>query len=231
MTRDSSAFSPLVLAALAGGLGMAGCQWLVFVHAPLERTMGLVQKIFYIHLPVAWWGLISFFLSCLAGIAWLKSRDSKWDALSAAAAEVGMVCATLALATGCLWARRSWGVWWTWDPRLTTTLILWFIYAGYLALRSLPMPPERRSSLCAVVAIVGFLDVPPVFVSARLWRSIHPAVFASQSGGLAPEMAVAVIASVVCFGLIWIALLGLRFGQMRLQQRLDALPSPDGPGA
>ena len=119
---------------------MAFCQWLIYVYAPVEQSMGVVQKIFYFHLPVAWWCFASFFLSCISGILWLKTRRRKWDILSAAAVEVGMVCATLALITGSIWARHSWGTWWTWDPRLTTTLVLWFIYAGYLALRSMPLP-------------------------------------------------------------------------------------------
>lgn len=211
------------LAALAGGLALAACQWLIYVYAPVERTMGLAQKIFYFHLPVAWWTFASFLTACLAGAAWLRTRAERWDLLSAAAVEVGMICATLALITGSVWARHSWGVWWTWDPRLTTTLILWFIYAGCLALRSLPLPPDRKASLCAVVAIVGFLDVPLVFLSARLWRSIHPAVFASEGGGLEPEMAMAAVASVLSFGLIWGALLALRHGQMRMARALDRL--------
>lgn len=214
---------PLIPLAAAGGAGMACCQWLVYRYAPVEAAMGLAQKIFYFHLPVAWWCFVSFFTACAAAVAYLKTRNLKWDLLSAAAVETGMACATLALITGSIWARHSWGVWWTWDPRLTTTLILWFIYAGYMALRGMALPQERRASLGAVVAIVGFLDVPLVFLSARLWRSIHPAVFAAQGGGLEPEMAVAVIASVLCFGLLWAALLGLRYGQMRMAARLDAL--------
>ena len=99
--------------------------------------------------------------------------------------------------------------------------MLWFIYAGYLALRSMPLPSGGRASMCAVVAVVGFLDVPLVFLSARLWRSIHPAVFAARGGGLEPQMAVAVIASVLCFGLLWIALIALRYRQTLLEKRLD----------
>ena len=94
------------LLGLAGGLLMAFCQWLVYVYAPVEQSMGMVQKIFYFHLPVAWWCFVSFFLSCAAGVLWLKTRRPKWDALSATAVEVGMVCATLALITGSIWARH-----------------------------------------------------------------------------------------------------------------------------
>ena len=159
------------LLALLGGLAFACCQWLIYVYAPEEATLGLIQKIFYIHLPLAWWALISFFTVFLASIAYLLRRAPGADRLCAAAAEVGVLLSGLALVTGMLWARKSWGVWWTWDPRLTTTLIMWFVYAGYLVLRGLDLPPQRKSLVCAVVGVVAFLDVPLVFISARIWRS------------------------------------------------------------
>lgn len=215
--------SVIVFLALLGGVGMALCQWLVYGYAPVEQVMGIVQKIFYFHLPVAWWSFASFFVACVCSILFLITKKERHDILAGAAVELGMVCATLALVTGSIWARHSWGVWWTWDPRLTTTLILWFIYAGYMALRSMPMPHLRRSQLSAVVAIVGFLDVPLIFFSARMWRSIHPAVFASDKGGLEPEMALAAIASVCVFGLVWAALLAIRYGQMFMARKLDQL--------
>ena len=215
--------SRLALLALLGGLAMAVCQWLVFAYAPEEQVMGLAQKIFYIHLPLAWWGLISFALSCAAGILYLRTRAPKYNLLCASAVETGMLLCTLTLVTGSIWGRHSWGVWWTWDPRLTTALILWFIYAGFMAVRSMPLPESRRAALSSGVASAGFLDVPLVFLSARLWRSIHPAVFASEGGGLEPEMAVAVIACVVSFGAVWLAMLLLRYRQMLLARRLDVL--------
>lgn len=208
-------------AALAGGLAFALCQWLVFVYAPEERVMGQAQKIFYFHLPLAWWGLVSFGVACAAGILHLVKRLPRHAQLADAAVEVGMVFCTLTLATGSIWARHSWGVWWTWDPRLTTALILWFIYAGYLALRSMPMPRARRASLCSAVAVAGFADVPLVFLSARLWRSIHPNVFAAQGGGLETEMAVTAAACVLAFGLVWLPLLIIRYRQTGQQERLD----------
>lgn len=211
------------LCALAAGLALAGCQWLIFVYAPVERTMGLAQKIFYIHLPMAWWGLVSFFVVFVASIAYLRRRAPFWDMLARTAAELGLVLAVLALISGSIWARHSWGVWWTWDPRLTTTLIMCFVYAGYLALRGLELPEQRKGTLCAVIGIAAFLDVPLVFVSARLWRSIHPAVFAAQGGGLEAEMRIAVFACTAAFGLFWFALAALRLRQFALAARLDIL--------
>ena len=177
----------LFVTGILGALGMAFCQWLIYAWAPTEAAMGLAQKIFYIHLPLSWWALISFFVVFIASIAYLLRRNPAWDRLAAAAAEVGLLFCGLALVTGCLWAKRSWGVWWTWDPRLTTTIVLWFVYAGYLVLRGLEMGSARKRLTCAVVGIVAFLDVPLVFISARIWRSIHPAVFASPESGLPPE--------------------------------------------
>ena len=212
-----------VVCALLAASALAACQWLIYIYAPVERSMGLVQKIFYLHLPLAWWGLVSFFVVFAASIAYLRSRHPWWDQLARAGAEVGLMLAVLALLSGSIWARHSWGVWWTWDPRLTTTLVMCFVYAGYLALRGLELPEQRKSTLCAVVGIVAFLDVPLVFVSARLWRSIHPAVFASEGGGLEPEMRLTVLACVVSFGLLWLALTVLRARLLAVAAHIERL--------
>ena len=208
--------------ALAGGAALAACQWLIWCYAPEEATLGLMQKIFYLHLPLAWWALISFFVVFLGSIAVLARRSDGADRLCAAAAEVGVLFSGLTLVTGMIWARKSWGVWWTWDPRLSTALVMWFIYAAYLLLRGLDMAPERRRTVCAVVGVAAFLDVPLVFVSARIWRSIHPAVFASREGGLEPEMKLTAVACVAAMGLFWAALVWLRKRQLDLAARLDA---------
>lgn len=211
----------LVSVALLGGLAVAGSHWLIWYYAPVEQTLGPVQKIFYMHLPLAWWGLISFLVVFVASIQVLRTRAPRWDHLAGAAAEIGVLCSTLALLTGSIWARKSWNTWWTWDPRLTTTLVMWFIYAGYLLLRSMDLDKRRRTTICAVVGIVAFLDVPLVFYSARLWRSIHPAVF-SRGGGLEPEMQLTAMVCVGVWGLVWLALCGLRFRQLQQQAGLEA---------
>ncbi len=204
-----------------GALSMAACQWLIYVYAPTEATMGIMQKIFYTHLPLAWWALISFFVVFLASIAYLRTHNILYDLWAKAAAEIGVLLSTLALITGSIWARHSWGVWWTWDPRLTTTLIMWFIYAAYLIVRNLDLPQMRRATICSVLGIIAFLDVPLVFLSARLWRSIHPAVFASKEGGLEPEMKFTAIACVLCFGMVWLALLGIRQKYLAQQHTVE----------
>lgn len=218
--RHSSRIFPL---ALCGGALMAISQWFICHYAPVEAQLGVMQKIFYTHLPLAWWAFASFFTVCAAGVLYLARRNPFWDALAGAAAEIGVALCTLALVTASIWARHSWNVWWTWDPRLTTALVLWFLYAGYLVLRRMDLPEPRRAALCAVVGIVAFADVPLVFLSARLWRSIHPAVFASKGGGLEPEMLTALLVSLLSFGVFWAALLCVRTSQIRAGQRLDAL--------
>lgn len=224
MTSSRASFSALPQGlALTGALAFAACQWLIYAYAPVEAQLGLMQKVFYVHLPLAWWALLSFFVVFLASAVVLLRASDAADRLCRAAAEVGVLLTTLTLATGMIWARRSWGVWWTWDPRLTTALIMWFVYAGYLLLRGLDLPPRRKSVICAVVGIVAFLDVPLVFLSARLWRSIHPAVFAAKGGGMEPEMKLTAIACVVSFALFWAGLVWLRKRQLDMEARVRAL--------
>ena len=208
--------APAPWVALAGGLALAACQWLIFAHTPLEASMGITQKIFYLHLPLAWWGLCSFFLVFAAGILYLRTRKAVWDTLALAAAEVGLLLTVLALASGMIWARTAWGVWWTWDARLTTTLVMCFVYAGYLLIRTLDLPPERRARICAAIGIAAFLDVPLVFFSARLWSYVHPATVS-----LGPEMRTAVIASLAAFALLWAGLLFFRWQLAEDERRLE----------
>ena len=209
--------------AFFGAICLAFSQFLIYDYAPLEKTMGYAQKIFYYHLPLAWWCFVSFFISFIAAILYLLKRNDALDRLSAVSAEIGFVLATLTLVTGSIWGRHSWGVWWTWDPRLTTTLVLWFIYAAYLVVRTMPMPTDKRASVSAVITIIGFLDVPLVFFSARLWRSIHPAVFASKGGGLEPEMVHTVVFCVLTFAFIYFPVLAFRLKQVKQAQILEAL--------
>ncbi len=212
--------------ALAGGLSLGLCQWLIFVYAPEEATLGIIQKIFYFHMPMAWWGLVSFFVTFLASMAFLRKKSLFADALAGVAAEVGLLFCVIALVSGCIWARRSWGVWWTWDPKLNTTLIMCFIYAAYLIIRKIDLPSvsaQRRGSLAAVIGIVAFIDVPLVFFATRLWGSMHPTVIASKGGGMTSEMAYTTIACVLCLGLFWAGLLLYRYNSEKLKLRLDRL--------
>ncbi|MDR2124139.1 MAG: cytochrome c biogenesis protein CcsA [Desulfovibrio sp.] len=205
-------------AAVSAGLALALCWALIFVYAPRESTLGLPQKIFYLHLPLAWWALSGFFLTFVAGIVYLRTGKEQWDAAAAASAEVSLVFACSAVLSGSIWARASWGIWWTWDARLTTALIMCFVYSGYLILRSMDMPPARRGRICAVFGIVAFLDVPLVFCSAWLWSYIHP-----PSISLEPEMKLTLAVCLAAFAPLWLCLTALRMKLDLDGRRLDAL--------
>ncbi len=168
--------------------------------------MGSVQKIFYFHLPLALTAFLSFGVSCVAGIMYLRSRKRIWDARLAASVEIGVVLTSLVLITGSLWGKPIWNTYWTWDPRLTTSLILWFIFVACLILRMTIDEERKRATFSAVMAIVGFCDVPIVFLSARLFRSLHPTVIRSDSSGMEATMLVTLL---VCAGAILIFWIGL----------------------
>ncbi len=148
--------------------------YLIFMVAPTDLVLGHIQRIFYVHVPISILSFVGFFVCAIGGIVYLIRRSEVWDRLAHSAAEVGVVFVTLALVTGVIWARPVWGVWWTWEPRLTTTLVLWLIYVAYLMIRHYAPTPQQGRSWSAVVGIIGFVDVPIVYYSVQWWRSIHP---------------------------------------------------------
>jgi heme exporter protein C len=158
--------------------------------APDEKTMHTIQRIFYFHVPSAMSAFIAFFIVFIANAAYLVTRKPQWDWLGVAGAEVGVACCTIVLITGPLWARPVWGIWWTWDARLTSTFILWLLYIAYLLLRGLLEDPQRRATLSAIFGVFAFLDVPLVYLSNRLWRTQHPqpVLLGGENSGLAPGM-------------------------------------------
>jgi heme exporter protein C len=212
----------LTTLAVAAMLLMTAGQYAIWWYAPEEATMGLVQKIFYFHLPLAWWSFAAFFGVCVASVMVLWTGKENWDVLAGVLAEVGVLFSGLALVTGSIWGRAAWNTWWTWDPRLSTTLVMWFVYAGYLVLRAADVGGVKGARVRAVLGIVAFLDVPLVFLSARLWRSIHPAVLAAKGGGLEPEMWTTVWVNVVAWGALFAALVLARFHGAGLSRRVEA---------
>ncbi|RQD58439.1 MAG: cytochrome C biogenesis protein CcmC [Desulfonatronovibrio sp. MSAO_Bac4] len=213
----------IIAMSAAGAAGLIIAQYFIWVYAPVEVTMGLLQKIFYFHLPMAWWGLICFFVVFCASILFLISRNPLMDRLAQASVELGLIYSTLALVTGSIWAKSAWNTWWTWDPRLSTALVMWFIYAGYLVLRQAIENPVKMRFIAAVLGIVAFLNVPLVFLSARMWRSIHPAVFGSRGGGLEPEMLTTVFVCIGAWGLMTAAIVLFRTRQLELKSRVRNL--------
>lgn len=213
--------NPLLLRVLAlltaGALVLA--LWMALFYAPREMMMGDAQRIFYFHVPSAWIGFLAFFIVFVASLLFLRTRERRWDALAMASAEIGIVFTTLVLLTGPLWAKVVWGVFWVWDARLTTTLILWLIYVGYLMLRS-AADNERRSRFAAVLGIVGFLDVPLIYLSVSWWRTMHPGYVATEPGGLAPAMTQTMMVALLSFTLLFTLLL---ISRLRLEQAQDRL--------
>ncbi|MCL4458688.1 MAG: cytochrome c biogenesis protein CcsA [Chloroflexi bacterium] len=179
----------------------------VFIYAPPERVMGIVQKIFYFHLATVSVSFVAFFVVFVAGIGYLLSRDLEWDVLSIASAEIGIVFAAIGLVTGSLWAKPIWGAWWTWDPRLTTFLILWFLYIAYFMLRQAVAEESQRARFAAVFGIVAFLDVPIVFMAARWWRAISPVVITTQGFAMDPAMTLTLLISIAAFLFLFCCLL------------------------
>jgi heme exporter protein C len=194
------------------------------VLAPKEAEMGDVQRLFYFHMPSAWIALGPAF-TCVFGfsIAYLVTRKLVYDRFAGVAAEIGVVFTTMTLITGPLWAKPVWGVYWTWEPRLTTTLILWFIYVGYLLLRSLANPGHKRARLVAVYGIVGWIDVPIVFLSIWWWRTVHPRILGDGGFAIAGGMAWVLGVCLTAFTLLFVYLLLVRSRMVELSARLDAL--------
>lgn len=190
---------------------------MAFWYAPEDANQGAAQRIFYIHVPSAWIGFLAFAVVFVASIAFLATGARRWDDLAVSSAEVGVVFTSAVLITGPLWGRPVWGVYWTWDPRLTSFLMLWLIYLSYLVLRGYVPEPIRRARFSAVLGIVGFLDVPIVYLSARWWRSEHPTQFVVEGGRLPAEMLVTMLVGVVAFTFLYLYLLSVRRRIARLR--------------
>lgn len=191
-----TSYHRLSLALFSASLLLLLTAWsYVFLLVPTERTMGIIQRIFYIHLPSAFVCFLCFFLVFLASLFYLVTRKLAWDWVAVSAAEVGVIFCAAVLITGPLWAKPVWGIWWTWDARLTTTLILFLIYVAYLMLRLYVADAIRRARLAAVVGLLGFPDVILVYMANRWWRTQHPqpVIAGGEGSGLDPQMWVGVL--------------------------------------
>ncbi|HSJ24288.1 MAG TPA: cytochrome c biogenesis protein CcsA [Longimicrobiales bacterium] len=185
-----------------------------------DRDMGHLQKIMYVHVPSAWIAMIAFLVVFITSVLYLIRRDMKYDLLAASAAEVGVVLTALTLALGSIWGRPTWGIWWTWDPRLTTTAVLLLIYVGYLALRSFTDDEDRRARWAAAVGILGFLNVPVVYMSVRWWRTIHQVQ--STPDTMDSFYAMGLRLNAFAFLFLFIFFVGLRYYVARLEHARSA---------
>lgn len=196
--------------------------YLIFKVAPTEKIMGNVQRIFYIHVSFAFSAYLGFFGVFLASITFLWRKNLFWDTLAYTSAELGLLFSTLVLITGIFWARPIWNVWWTWDPRLLTMLILWFIFIGYFLLRKGLSDSLKKARYSAVLGIVGFLDVPIVRLATKWWRSVHPRL-PRDGESLDPLMLKVLLFSIVTFIIFAVFLFLLRFRIARFEERLAIL--------
>jgi heme exporter protein C len=204
---------------------LAAATLVVFLYAPVEVQMGRVQKVFYFHLSAAWVGMLGFFVAVIAGIAYLITSQRKWDVTGYAAVEVSLVFFFIAIVAGSIWARRTWGTWWTWDPRLTSAAIVELVYAAYLMLRQGIEDPDRRARFGAVYAIVAFISVPITFLSIRILRTIHPDLTQSGSGGmgLTPKMVQTLLFSLFVFSFVFVDLFWHRLRLGQLSEKIEQL--------
>ena len=201
-------------------------QWVPQIKAsnPAEQ---IAQRIFYFHVPSAWLGFMAFFVVFCGSVAYLVTRDRKYELISVASAEIGVLFISLVLITGPIWAKPIWGTWWVWDARLTSTLILWLIYVAYLMLRSQTDAGSMRARYAAVLGIVGFLNIPFIHFSVLWWRTFHPPPKMISSEGLGagmdPSMVSTLLLSLGAFTLLYFVLMGQRVKVEMMRDEVERL--------
>lgn len=214
---------PDLVLTILSAVAMLAAMGMVFLYAPRELVMGDVQRIFYFHVASAWVGFAAFAVTFGGSIAYLLSRQRTWDILALSSGQVGLVFMTMAVVTGALWARPVWGVYWTWEPRLTISAVQLLLYLAYVSLRNMVDDRQRAARFAAVYGIIAFTTVPLSWYAIRWWRTIHPDLFAGGGGmAIVPAMMQTLVVSVVAFSLLYATLLRLR---MRLEHDEDRLVS------
>jgi len=216
----------LVFGLLGVGLTLL-FHWQVFFWVPTEASMGIVQRIFYIHVPAWWVGFLALGIMALCSAVYLWLGLDKVDHAARAAAEGGLIFITIGLLTGPLWARIAWGTWWTWEARLTLSLLLWFIYVGYFMVRNATDSPERGKKFAAVVGIVGALNIPLIHVSVLWFRSLHPQPVVARVDGpqLDPAMLTVLLTALAAWTFLFFSFFLLRYAAAQLEASVDRLPS------
>lgn len=204
-------------AAVAAGLAAA-------LTAPPDRLQGNLQRLMYVHVPAAWIAYLAFAVTLAGSVAWLWRRRERYDRLAASAAEIGVLFTGLALLTGSIWGKPVWGVWWTWDPRLVTTALMFFVYLGYLALRRATLDPMARARRAAVFGVLAFVQVPIVHMSVLWWRTLHqpPTVLRPGDPTIDHGMLAALLVNLAAFTVLFALLLRGRVRLARAEEELDA---------
>ncbi|HEV2445865.1 MAG TPA: cytochrome c biogenesis protein CcsA [Candidatus Sulfopaludibacter sp.] len=220
---DDSPAVPLWWGALSAA-AMILTLYLIFDWVSTEATMGIVQRIFYFHVPAAIASFTASFVGGIASIMYLVKRDNRYDDLSLAANESVVLFAMVNIVMGSLWAKPIWGIWWTWDARLTSSFLLLFLYAAYLVIRQ-AAPVEQRAVVCAVICILGMADVPLIYLSNRLFRTQHPApvIGGDANSGLAPDMLKLFVIANVTMLIFWGLVVRTRRRVARLERAAEDL--------
>lgn len=187
---------------------LGSCLSLIFFYAPIEAQMGIIQKIFYFHVPAAYSMYLSWIVCTVCSILYITKKQDKFDMLATSSADISLLFAVMVMTTGPLWGRKSWGAYWVWDPRLTTALILSLIIVSYVLLRRTKQD-EATKRFSGAIAIIGALMIPLIHVSVNKWRGQHPAVL--KSGGLEPKMLITFLICMVSFTIIYIIILKNRY--------------------
>ncbi len=213
---------------IASALLMAFTLYLVYFWVPTEQNLGVSQRIFYFHVPLGWIGMVSIIVVAIASLLHLITGRQRWDDLAYSTAELGVIYASLILVTGAIWGKPAWGVWWTWDPKLTTTLVLWFIYVAYLMIRAYGPMGSQGKRFASVIALIGAIDAPIIYMASIWWRTAHPALnigpAAAEGEALgSSRIYVALLVSVVTFTVMYIALLTERYAMRKSESDLDEL--------
>lgn len=200
------------------GFLILGSIYFIFNYAPEEATQGLAQKIFYFHVSSAFAMYFGFLLAGLGSLIYLIKKNPKWDAFSHASASVGVLFCTMVLMSGPIWAKPIWGTWWTWDPRLTTTLIIWLIFISVSLLRSFFENNPKGSTYASILTLIGVLDIPLIFLSVKLWRGIHPSVLGGESN-MPGSMKFTLIFSNIAIMIFMAVLIRLRYRVALLEKK------------
>ncbi|HEY5386881.1 MAG TPA: cytochrome c biogenesis protein CcsA [Thermoleophilia bacterium] len=203
---------------------------LAFLYAPIDAsTMGYSQKIFFYHAPIAETALVAFGISFVAAVLYLRSQDPKWDRLGLVCIRLGLLFSILVMATGMIWGKAAWGTWWDWEPRLTTFLLVCFLYVAYFVLRSVVEEEQRRATFAAVFAIIAFIDVPITFFATRfLPAGMHPVVITAGGTGMPGSMFVSFFLSMIGMTLLLVALIRRDLGVEELRDRVSDLKNSIG---
>jgi heme exporter protein C len=211
-----------------GILALVGMAWLVvfgLVLSPADEVQGEAVRLLYIHVPTAWLAFLSFGVTALGSVLYLvpRTRSAAWDRMAGASAEIGVVFTALTLVAGSLWGRLTWGVYWTWDARLTTTALLFVLFLGYLAIRRLPATPEQRGQRCAIAGLIAFVDVPIAHLSVVWWRTLHQEATVRSVGDvdISGTMLFSLFVGLVAFTLFYLWAMVHKTRVLRMEDALD----------